>query len=225
MASQLPLIVQESLHRLHILQIVHDKMTEEGHYRLPKHLLCLCSQVLLPAIKALQCADILSQSETDIPELSSLLQSKVKLITEIQEFVSQFEDANSFFKMAIKMIANADIQTETRKHIESFHVRIREIQTALLPEHNTLIDIVDIYETMKDMVDCVIKQMTDHMVDIEYLKEIVNALIANCSKQSTEIMCNLLELQKKLSCDVELKQEDLAGAIRCLHNSLLSLQR
>jgi WD40 repeat protein len=211
--------LQECFERVHSLQTLKQKLTDEAHYRLPKQL-CEHTELFLPFIKALEEPDVFSQKVDEFPELSALLQSLATLFADIQDFVSPNEDESTFLKIACKMIVNTDIQTEMKDQIKSFQTRIQELEVSLLPGHNNSVAIDTMQVAMKAILDHVIKHMTDHSVDIEYLKEIVNALIANCSKQNTEVMSKLLELQNVLSSDVDYKTIYVNSALTALHSAL-----
>jgi hypothetical protein len=191
---------------------VKEKLTEEGY--------CERTEIFLPAIKDLQDQDVLVKKEVDFPELSRILESLMNLLTEILDFVAPFEGDSSFLTMARKMIMNLDVQTEMRNKLDSFNARIHEIIFFLIPDHMNWIDFEDVKVTIQPMVDRVLKDMTDHSLDIVYLKALVNELIANSLKQETETMSKLLDLQKTLDSIGQPKQEDVIREVTLLYNAL-----
>jgi WD40 repeat protein len=220
MTSQLHLVAQESLQRLYSLKAIREKLAEEqaGLKRL-----CECAEIFLPALKDFEDPDVVSQKVVDIPDLSRALELLVKLLAEIQDFVTPLEDDRSFFKMARKMIVNVEIQTKMQTQIESFHARINDIQSVLLPGYSNSFDLKkDIKMTfdMEAMVDCVIKDLIDHNLDIEYLKATMNELIDNCSEQKLDVKSKLLALHSTLSTNLQPKQKDIDNAVTSLHKSL-----
>jgi hypothetical protein len=173
MSSHNLLVVQEIFLRVHSLQTVKQKLIEEAYHRLPWQL-CDWAETFLSVIEDLQNPDVVSQRETDFPELGRVLNLLATLLVDIQDFVSPYEEESFCSKIVSKMIMNTDIQNEMKEQMKSFHARIQELQTALLSEHyNNSVNIKEMMrETIKSMTDYIIKDIIDHSVDIEYLKEL-----------------------------------------------------
>jgi hypothetical protein len=223
MSLQLRLLVQDCLERLHSLQIFKENLTEVGHYHIPKRLCEWLGGLLLIIQQDLkEDSKDLNHKETNIPEVRRLLESLAKLLAEMEDFVAQFDDKRSLLKLAHKVIVNVEVQTKLQTQLQSFHARIHEIQEGLLSQCCDSVDFKDIKVTMdvQAMVDWVIQDMTDHSLEIVYMKELVKELIAHCSKQKTEVMCALLELHNRLLSGFRPKQEEVVRAITSLHNAL-----
>jgi hypothetical protein len=222
MAVPLNTLLKGCLSALQSLLTAKEQFSAEGNQRCAKRL-CERTEIFLSALKSLEDPAIAIEKEAEFPGLKSLLQCLMKLLSEIQDFVSQYGQDSSL-SIARKMAVNDEFRSKRVEEISLFNARIHELRSTLLPavditvENNLEEDLEDFQLDMEGMLETMMEELRGLRTNPAELKRYLQAMKQDCSQGQTEILNKLPEVEEMVDANVSLM--DLGGIEETLNNSL-----
>jgi hypothetical protein len=187
--------------------------------------LCERTEIFLSALKSLEDPAVATQKEAEFAGLKSVLQSLKKLLSEIQDFVSQYGQDSSL-SIARKMAVNDEFRSKRVREISSFNARIHELRSTLLPavdvsvEKNREEDLEDFRLDMEAILETMMEELTSTRTNSTKFSICLKEIKDNCSEGQSEILKHLLELENKLLAGKKISVGEVAGIENAVNESM-----
>jgi hypothetical protein len=215
MMVQLNATVKDCLSLLQSLQTAKEQLSQTNQRSAKR--LCERAEIFLSALISWEDPDEAYEKEAHFFCLKELL-------SEIIDFVSQYEHDSSF-SIARKMAVNEEFRSKRSKEFSSLNSRIHNLTSILLPSDVSVEklreeDLEDFQLEMDAMLEAVVEDVSALRTNSTQLKVYLQALREDCSIGQEDIANKLSDLEKKLAANQKISLADLGAIEQVVHNGV-----